>query len=208
MTLPELSFHYSWVPANPKSDKTLLLHHGTGGNENDLLDLGKLVAPNFNLLSVRGKVSEDGLNRFFKRKSIGVFDVEDLKFRSIELGQFIRNAKKKLEIEEDQIVALGYSNGANIATGVVFHDPKLLSGAVLSRPMVPYQPEKIDLQKIKILLISGIMDTTMSPEEPERLERIYRENNGIVTAHALSMSHGLSTEDIRIVQEWVMNNFD
>jgi phospholipase/carboxylesterase len=141
--LPELGFIYRFDKAETKTGKALLLLHGTGGTENDLIDLGKLIAPGFNLLSPRGKVVENGLNRFFKRKAVGVFDVDDLKHKAIQLCDFIRKTKKEFEIE--QLIAVGYSNGANIAAGVILQEPDLLSGAILLRPMVPYEPQPLDL---------------------------------------------------------------
>jgi phospholipase/carboxylesterase len=102
---------------------------------------------------------------------------------------------------------VGYSNGANIATGVVFQDPDLLDGAILLRPMVPYEPEGLDLRKIKILMISGLMDNTMSKDEPERLEKLLISNNADLVAHNLPASHGLATDDLRVSKEWIKNNF-
>jgi phospholipase/carboxylesterase len=203
--LPDLGFVYRYDQAEIKTGKGLLLLHGTGGTENDLIDLGRLIAPDFNLLSPRGKVSENGMNRFFRRKSVGVFDVEDLKHRAIQLSDFIRKAKKEFELH--QLIAVGYSNGANIASGLVLQDPGLLSGAILLRPMVPYEPEALDLQRIKILMISGVMDNTMSEDEPERLLSILTTNNAQVTSHVLSASHGLATDDLRISKEWLKINF-
>lgn len=207
MNTPDLGFTYRWEPASPVSNHTLLLLHGTGGTESDLIEMGRSVAPGYNLLSPRGKVSENGMARFFKRLAAGVFDVEDLKKRSVQLGDFIRRAVKEFGLENHKIIAMGYSNGANIASGLIFHDPDLLTGAVLLRPMIPYEPERINLEKIKILMISGVFDTTMNEDEPEKLEQIFRANRADVISHSLSTSHGLTTDDLRLTKEWLKSNF-
>ena len=205
MNKPELGFIYRWELAEIKTNKAILLLHGTGGTEHDLIDLGRLIGPRYNLLAPKGKVSEDGKARFFRRKAIGIFDVEDLKHMAIQLTDFIRKAKMAFGLEE--IIAVGYSNGANMATGIIFQEPDLLAGAILLRPMVPYEPEPMDLSSMKILMISGMLDNTMNNEEPERLEQIFKINKAQATIKHLSVSHGLTTDDIRISKEWIKNNF-
>ncbi len=138
----ELGFIHRFEPGN-RSDLTLLLLHGTGANEEDLIPLGKALAPGAALLSPRGKVLENGMSRFFRRFAEGVFDIEDLKFRSKELADFVKNASVKYGFDLKSAVAVGYSNGANIAVGMLLLQSLIPAGAVLFRPMVPFVPDKI-----------------------------------------------------------------
>src|SRR2546427_12994339 len=135
----DLGFIHRFKPG--KGDLTLLLLHGTGGNEEDLTALGAALAPDASLLSPRGKVTENGMPRFFRRLAEGVFDVEDLKFRSKELADFVKAASVRYGFESKQVVLVGYSNGANIAAGMLLAGSLLPAGALLFRPMVPLNPE-------------------------------------------------------------------
>src|ERR1700719_2478432 len=133
-------FIHEFVPGN--SDRTLLLLHGTGGNERDLIPLGQELDPNASLLSPRGKVLENGMPRFFRRLAEGVFDLEDLKKRTQELADFVVSAAEHYKIDNKQIVAVGYSNGANIAASMLLLRPEVLPAAILFRAMVPLIPEQ------------------------------------------------------------------
>src|SRR5690606_23442929 len=159
MSEQELSFVHRFVPGEGVAAKvTLLLLHGTGGSEDDLLGLGRKVLPGAALLSPRGKVSEDGARRFFRRISEGVFDEEDLKRRATELAGFVREAIRAYQLDDDKLVAVGYSNGANIASGLMLLHPELLRAAALLRPMVPFEPDDPRPGRLKgrrVLLASG-----------------------------------------------------
>src|SRR5947207_11707636 len=133
-------FIHDFVPGS--SSRTLLLLHGTGGNERDLIPLGRELDPNAALLSPRGKVLENGMPRFFRRLAEGVFDLEDLKYRTNELSDFVTAAGKHYGFATDQLVAVGYSNGANIAASMLLLRPQLLPSAILFRAMVPLHPQK------------------------------------------------------------------
>ena len=111
--------------------------HGTGGNELDLLPLAGMVDDQANVLSVRGNVLENGMPRFFRRLAEGIFDEEDLIFRTKELNEFLDEAAEKYDFDRDNIIAIGYSNGANIAASLLFHYQNALKGAILHHPMVP-----------------------------------------------------------------------
>ena len=133
-----LDFIHKWVPATrPNNNITLLLLHGTGGNEDDLIPLGSELSPGSSMLSPRGKVLENGMPRFFRRFAEGVFDVEDLKYRTNELAGFIEAASSRYGFDQNSIVGVGYSNGANIGASLLLLHPGVLRGAVLFRPMVP-----------------------------------------------------------------------
>src|SRR5437764_8010712 len=141
------------------SDRTLVLLHGTGGNERDLLPLGKELDPSASLLSPRGKVLENGMPRFFRRLSEGVFDLEDLKKRTHELADFVISAAKHYKIDNKNIVAVGYSNGANIAASMLLLCPETLAAAILFRAMVPLIPEsQPDLSSVRVWLGAGSID--------------------------------------------------
>ena len=137
---------------------TLLLLHGTGGNEHDLVGLGKEIDGAANILSVRGNVLENGMPRFFKRLAEGVFDMEDLQFRTEELKNFIDESAENYEFDRDNVVAIGYSNGANIAANLLFEYKNVLKGAILHHPMVPRRGVEIPaLPGAPYLLVQGKM---------------------------------------------------
>src|SRR5918992_1108121 len=139
----ELGFIHQFIPSFDTQDKvTFLLLHGTGGNEQDLIPLGRELNPRAAMLSPRGKVLESGMPRFFRRLAEGVFDIEDLKFRTHELADFVEKASKVYKFDLRYIISIGYSNGANIAASMLLRKPQTLSGAILFRAMVPLVPKK------------------------------------------------------------------
>ena len=166
----KLGFEHRFVSGDEAMGSTLLLLHGTGGDENDLLPLGADLLPGASLLSPRGKVLEHGMPRFFKRLSEGVFDEEDLKFRTGELAEFVEESAGKYGFEPKELFAVGFSNGANIAAGLLLLRPELLGGAVLFRPMVPFEPEELpDLSGIPVYIGAGEVDQIVPRENTERL---------------------------------------
>ena len=145
---------------------TLLLLHGTGGDENGLLELGRQLVPGAALLSPRGKVLENGLPRYFRRLAEGVFDLADLQLRTYELADFVETATQRYRLASDRIIAVGFSNGANIAASVLLLRPEVLAGAVLFRSMVPLVPAPMpNLHGKRVLLAAGRVDPIVSPEE-------------------------------------------
>src|SRR6476469_4903777 len=158
MTEAQLGFVHRFQPGAAETTPLLLLH-GTGGNEDDLLSLGEALAPGAPLLSPRGKVLENGMPRFFRRIAEGVFDVVDLRQRARELAEFVSAARKAYDLGETLPIAVGYSNGANIAAALLLLHPKILGGAILLRPMVPLVPESPpDLSGIPVLILAGTHD--------------------------------------------------
>src|SRR5215217_3549942 len=146
----ELGFIHKFISAFTRQDQvTLLLLHGTGGNEQDLIPLGRELYPTAGILSPRGKVLEAGMPRFFRRLAEGVFDIEDLKFRTYELADFVEKASKVYGFDLRHVISVGYSNGANIASSLLLLRPEILSSAVLFRPMIPLMPEKVPSLKTK-----------------------------------------------------------
>jgi predicted esterase len=201
----ELSFVHHFVPAQASSEvPTLLLLHGTGGNENDLIELGRMLHPGAALLSPRGKVLEIGMPRFFRRLAEGVFDMEDLKYRTHELADFVEAAADTYGFDLKSLIAVGYSNGANIAASMLLLRPGVLAGAILLRPMVPLEPEEMpDLSGVSLFIGSGRFDQLVPPEEGERLATLLRSAGADVSLHWHAGGHALSMEDIQAAQAWL-----
>ncbi len=164
----QLDFIHQFIPGS--SDRTLLLLHGTGGNEHDLIPLGRELDPAAALLSPRGKVLGNGHPRFFRRLAEGVFDLEDLKRRTDELAEFVAAAAGVYRFDAGKLVAIGYSNGANITASMLFRRPGMISAAVLMRAMVPFVPEKLpDLSGVRVWIGGGKQDMIIAPDETQRL---------------------------------------
>jgi phospholipase/carboxylesterase len=205
---PNLGFTHRFEPAAEASALTLLLLHGTGGNENDLLPLGRAIAPGAGLLSPRGKVLENGMPRFFRRIAEGVFDQEDLTQRSRELAEFIDAASEHYGIDRARLLAVGFSNGANIAASVLLRFPDKLAGAILIRAMVPFVPKQIpDLLAKPVLLLSGREDPIVPTDQPERLSAILKSAGADVTLHWENAGHGLTQDDVSTARAWMERLF-
>lgn len=197
-----LSFIHRFQPARAPGAAPLLLLHGTGGDENDLLPLGRAVSPNAALLSPRGKVMEGGMPRFFRRLAEGVFDEADVRRRADELADFIAEARVAYDLPAP--VALGFSNGANIAAAVLQLHPDALAGAVLLRAMVPLtDPPEADLTGKKILMLSGAVDPIVPASNSARLADILTRQGAHVRHQVLPVGHGLSQADLGLSQEWL-----
>jgi phospholipase/carboxylesterase len=188
-------FIHRFIPATVEGTRPLLLLHGTGGDENDLLPLGAEIAPGAALLSPRGKVMEGTMPRFFRRLREGIFDIEDLRFRAGELAGFVSDAQKRYGIAAP--IAVGYSNGANIAAAMLLLHPGVLAGAVLLRAMVPLQPEaKPDLSGTPVLIVSGAKDGIVPASSAAELAAMLREGGASVTHEILPTGHGLTGQDV------------
>ena len=203
--MAELKFVHRFVPAPSfASADTLLLLHGTGGDESDLLPLGMLLAPNANLLSPRGKVSENGMPRFFRRLAEGVFDIPDLIARAHELADFIQTASETYGFDAGRVSAVGFSNGANIAAALLLLHPGILKDAVLLHAMVPLVPESLpDLIGTRVFLGAGRQDPMASPAETERLAALLRDSGADVTVHWQPGGHALTREEAQAAAEWL-----
>lgn len=192
-----------------KDSYTFLLLHGTGGDENDLLGLPKYFIDNINVLSVRGNVSENGMPRFFKRLSMGVFDEADVIFRTHELVNFLKDVSAKEGFDEKKIIALGYSNGANIAGSLLLLYPEFLAGAIMYRPMQPFKNvEAVIAQKhIPVFMSNGNYDPTINTANTTKYVELLKGFGFHVEDHHLPTSHGLTDDDIRLSVEWFKKNF-
>lgn len=199
----ELGFIHRWLPEEPGAP-TLLLLHGTGGNENDLLDIGRTVAPGANLLSPRGQVLENGMPRFFRRLAEGIFDVKDIRRRAADLSKFVGDAAAHYQFDERNVWALGFSNGANIAAALLLLHPEALAGGVLFRAMVPLEPETApDLSGARVLLSEGTHDAMVPPENAERLAEILRTGGAEVDLRWQAGGHNLTANDIVAAREFL-----
>ncbi len=202
MSERDLGFVHNFIPGD--TGATLLLLHGTGGNENDLLPLGRELAPGAAILSPRGKILEHGAPRFFRRLAEGVFDHEDLVFRTHELARFVEDAASEYGFDPSKLVAAGYSNGANIAASLMLLHPDLLRAAVLFRAMVPFEPEETpDLPGVPVFLAAGRMDRMIPPENTERLAEILTEAGADLDLRWRDIGHPLTYEEVAEAKEWL-----
>ena len=203
----DLGFIHVFTPApQPGSAPTLLLLHGTGGDERDLLPLGGLL-PGANLLSPRGRVLERGMPRFFRRLAEGVFDVEDVKRRAGELAAFVAAAADRYGFDPARVVALGFSNGANIASAVLLSHPGVLKGAILLRAMVPFEPDaqSASAAGARVLISNGDSDPIVPAAETERLARLLQRAGADVEVHWQSAGHQLMPADFAIAKTWLQS---
>jgi predicted esterase len=198
----ELGFIHEFVPGS--SERSLLMLHGTGGNEQELLPLGRELDPSASLLSPRGKVSENGNRRFFRRLAEGVFDLEDLKRRTDELADFIVAASEQYGLDREKMVAIGYSNGANIAASILLQRPGVLHVAVLLRAMVPFEPDELpDLRGTRVWIAGGDTDMLIPRQQTERLAEILADSGAEVTARFFPAGHGLTSMEFPLAQRWL-----
>lgn len=226
MTSKNLNFIHRFIPSSKNSEEkydnysndkdnlisknpaTLLLLHGTGGNEDDLIPLGRLIYPNANLLSPRGKVLEHGMPRFFKRLAEGVFDIEDLKFRTQELAKFVNEASLQYSFDLSKTIAVGFSNGANIGTSLLLLYPQVIAGAVLFRPMIPIIPNNLpNLSEKKIVILSGQYDPIVSKKQAEDLFSLLKKTDAKVTIQWQESGHEITQDDVQIAKKWLSENF-
>ncbi|WP_421940293.1 alpha/beta hydrolase [Pedobacter sp.] len=200
---------YIYKTSGIEGAHTLLLLHGTGGNEHDLLSIADYFGNSFNVLSVRGNVSEHGMPRFFKRLGMGIFDEKDLQFRTEELIHFLKELAIKEGFDINKIIALGYSNGANIAGAVLVTNPDFLGGAILFRPMQPYKvlPEIKHQNGTPVFMSSGKLDPTVAITEVESYENALNSAGFKATWYQINTSHSLTEEDIKLAVEWFNQNF-
>jgi predicted esterase len=200
-----MDFIHQFIPAaDGNTRRVLLLLHGTGGNEHDMLPIGRDLDPQAGLLSLRGNVLENGMPRFFRRLSEGVFDEEDVIRRANELADFISAAAAKYHFDQTQLTAVGYSNGANIAAAVLLLRPGTLNSAILLRGMVPITPAtEPKLPDTRVLICSGTRDPIIPVENPERLAGMLRRAGAAVTLRFEESGHQLVFDEIAAAKNWL-----
>jgi len=198
------SHHYLFQPGATNAPPLLLLH-GTGGNEHDLVPLAQRLSPQSAILSPRGNVSEHGANRFFARLAEGVFDPVEVTRRTHELAEFIAAACKEHDIPSKRLIALGFSNGANIAATLMQLRPEILGGAILFRPMVVLdQTAATDsLRGKRVLISSGSRDPIVPTTHPEKLAQLLRGGGADVTLATHAAGHGLVAGDLQAAHDWL-----
>lgn len=201
---PDLGFVHIIVPGEKPSSPTLLMLHGTGGDERDLLPLGRELWPGAALLGVRGNVLENGMPRFFRRFAEGVFDIEDLKSRTEELAQFIDAASERYEFSKKRLLVVGYSNGANIGASLILLHPHYLAAAILFRAMVPFVPDMIrDFSHLSMFIGAGRLDPIVPTGQVEELAAIFESGGADVTISWRQGGHELGEDDVRAARTWL-----
>ena len=204
MTAPDdLGFIHRFQPSSGNRI-TLLLLHGTGGDENGLIPLGNTLLPGAALLSLRGRVLENGMPRFFRRFAEGVFDLDDLKLQTGLLARFIKDATAKYGLDPQELIAVGYSNGANIAASLLLTQPGILSGAVLFRAMVPFVSDSPpDLKNVPVLLTAGSRDPIVPQQQTLALAEMLKNGGAEVSVHWHTGGHELGNDDIEAAKKWI-----
>jgi phospholipase/carboxylesterase len=198
-----MNFIHRFVPGQGTQPRVLVLLHGTGGNEDDMIPLGQGLDPSAALLSLRGNVLENGMPRFFRRLAEGVFDEEDVIRRANELADFIVEAAAKYEFDPERITAVGYSNGANVAAAVLLLRPGTFRSAILFRAMVPLTPAtQPELAQTRALICAGKHDPIVPVENVERLAAILREAGADVTLRFEEAGHQLVFAEIAAAKNW------
>jgi predicted esterase len=199
-----LDFTHVFQPPSTPASPTLLLLHGTGGSEHDLVPLASILSPGAGVLSPRGKVLEHGMPRFFRRLGEGVFDLEDLRRRTAELADFVAAASAEYGLDRERIAAVGFSNGANIAASLLLLRPEALGAAVLFRAMVPLVPDDLpSLPATPVLLSNGRTDPLVAAAETERLAALLRRAGADVTVAWQPGGHQLTRADVERAREWL-----
>lgn len=200
----ELDFVHKLVEAPGQSRRTLVLLHGTGGDESDLLPLGRMLDGEATLLGIRGKVMEGPMPRFFRRLEEGVFDEADVVFRTHELAAFLQRAVAAYDLDATNLVAVGYSNGANIAASLLLLEPAVLAHAVLLRSMVPLVPEKLpNLRGRRVFMASGRHDPILPADNAERLANMLKQAGADVDLQWSNAGHGLLQNELEQARTFV-----
>ncbi|MEA3198760.1 MAG: phospholipase/carboxylesterase [Thermoplasmata archaeon] len=192
-----------WQPV-AGARRTLLMLHGTGGDEHDLVPLAAMLDPRANVLSPRGNALENGMPRFFARHGPGRLDLADLARRTRELAAFVREAVGSYRFAPEDVVVVGFSNGANIGAALLFEEPDVLAGAILIRAMLPYRPPAAPrVAGKRVLLLAGERDPYSQPEATEALAAILRDGGAVVEVHYAKAGHELTPRDVDVARRWL-----
>ena len=200
----DLGHIHNFYPAADDDGAVLLMLHGTGGDENDLVPLGRMLRPGAAILSPRGNVLEHGMPRFFRRLAEGVFDMEDLERRTVELRAFIDGAVAKYGLDRTKLVAVGFSNGANIAASLLLRYPGTLPKAVLLSPMIPFEPtDEPKLTGTRVFIGAGRNDPIAPVAQAQQLAELLKKGGADVTTFFHAGGHTLTNDELAAVQQWI-----
>ena len=202
--MDNLGFEHVYRAGTGPGAPTLLLLHGTGGTEHDLIPISERIAADAGVLSPRGKVLEGTMPRFFRRLSEGVFDLDDLRFRTHELADFVRAAAAHYAFDATNVTAVGFSNGANIAASLLLLEPGVLAGAILFRAMVPIVPDPLPLLSgTRILMSNGRVDTMIPAAQAVQLAGMFEQCGADVTIEWQPGGHKLTNQDVALARQWM-----
>jgi phospholipase/carboxylesterase len=203
--MAHFTYHHIFEPGTDPGAPPLLLLHGTGGTEHDLVRVGRAISPGSALLSPRGDVSEGGALRFFARVSEGVFDPVEITRRTHALADFVLLVTAHYKVDPLRLIAVGFSNGANIGATLLLLRPETLGGGVLFRPMVVLDQAAASgsLADRRVLLCNGTTDPLVPPGDPARLADLLRAGGAEVKLHTISASHALTPQDVAAAQSWL-----
>jgi phospholipase/carboxylesterase/glyoxalase family protein len=203
-----LEFVHRFVPGASPTAPTILALHGTGGDENDLVPLARMISADSAILSPRGRVLENGMPRFFRRLAEGVFDLDDLRVRTAELGAFVAAAATQYGFDSSRVVAVGYSNGANMAASLMLSASRSLAGGILLRAMVPFEPDPLpDLRGVGVLLSAGLQDPMVPQGRTARLAELLEQAGADVTLNWFDAGHGLLPREMEQGARWFGERF-
>jgi len=184
-------------------EKTLVLFHGTGGNEKDLLPVAEMIDADANILSIRGNVTENGMNRFFRRIQEGIFDEDDIRFRAKEIKDFLESASKEYGFSLKNITGVGYSNGANIIAALYYLYGDLFQKSILFHPMVPLKESpNTSLEETRIFIGAGENDPIVPFDNTMTLEKVLKDMGAEVALHKYSQGHTLTVNEVRDAAAW------
>lgn len=203
--MKDLTYQHLFEPATEAGRPPLLLLHGTGGNEHDLVRLGRMISPGSALLSPRGDVNEGGALRFFARLAEGVFDPAEIERRTHALADFVAAATVKYGLDSRRLIAVGFSNGANVAATMMLLRPDVIGGGILYRAMVVLDraAAPFTLTGRRVLLANGNVDPLVPPGHPERLATLLRAGGAEVAVESHPASHQLTARDVALAQAWL-----
>lgn len=195
-------FFHKYIPKG--SERIFVLLHGTGGNENDLIPLTELVAPTASILSLRGNVQENGMNRFFERFGDGSFNLKSIATEAAKLKKFLSHWLKKQNKTYDDLCFLGYSNGANFALSFMLLYPNLVNSALLLHPMLPFKPDsRLNFKKTKVLITYGIHDPYSTETQMTMMEVILRKANAVVNTYRHEGGHELQEGEVAAITNFI-----
>lgn len=201
----DLAYVHVYKPGTEgQGNVTLLLLHGMGGDENALRELGRMLQPGAAQLRPRGNVLENGMSRFFNRLAEGVLDTDDLKRRTVELTDFVQRASEMYGFASNRVIAVGFSNGANIAASILLLKPQVLRAAILLHPMLPFEPETIpELRNCPVFIGAGRADPLVPTEQTERLAQLLEQAGAMVQQFWHDGGHNISVEEVRAAKQWL-----